>query len=155
MDLALKVFLAEKCGEKGSVFQVIGMYFHIGMRILVFFWKTVNSRYLKVEVHLKLLIFQTNCSQIIYFEISQFEIHGIKINILMFTNGYKWLDRKKGKLKAPWTIANLAKLKQVIQSTAHVSNTDILKYSHVSKDTLDTFPIFISTPYSQTAGISK
>ena len=73
-----------------------------------------NSRYLKVEGHPELLLFQKKlfCSQIIYFEISQFEIHGIEINILTVTNGYKLLKitvriqnnliviRNKGKFKA-------------------------------------------------------
>ena len=35
--LALKVFLAEKMWGKGSVFQVIGIYFYFEMREIVFF----------------------------------------------------------------------------------------------------------------------
>ena len=65
--------------------------FYIEMREIVFFCYTVNSRYLNVEVYSKLYISkQLFRSKIIYFEISQFEIHGIEINILTATNGYKW-----------------------------------------------------------------
>ena len=42
----------------------------------------------------------------------------------------------KEKFKAQRTIENLAKVKQVIQSTTHISNTDILIYSRVSKNIL-------------------
>ena len=44
------------------MFQEIEMYFYIEMKEIVFFGNTVNSRYLKVEVHPKLLIFQSNIS---------------------------------------------------------------------------------------------
>ena len=42
--------------RRWRVFQEIGMYFYIEMR------EIVNSLYLKVEVHPKLLIFQSNFS---------------------------------------------------------------------------------------------
>ena len=44
------------------MFQEVEMYFYIEMREIVFFLKTVNSRYFKVEVHPNLLIFQSNFS---------------------------------------------------------------------------------------------
>ena len=85
--LHLKLFFMKKWG-KGRVFQEVEMYFYIEMRDIVFFWNAVNSRYLKVEVHPKQLIFQFFWSHIIYFEISQFAIHETEINILTVTNGY-------------------------------------------------------------------
>ena len=46
-------------GESGKgVVQVTDMYFYIERREMVFFWNKINSRYLKVEVHLRQLIFQ-------------------------------------------------------------------------------------------------
>ena len=45
------------------MFQEIEMYFYIEMKEFTgFFLNTVNSRYLKVEVHPKLLIFQSTFS---------------------------------------------------------------------------------------------
>ena len=42
--------------------HVTEMYFYIEMRVIVFLFNTVNSRNLKAEVHLRLLIFQSNFS---------------------------------------------------------------------------------------------
>ena len=44
------------------MFQEIEKYFYIEMREIIFFSNTVKSRYLNVEVHPKLLIFQSNFS---------------------------------------------------------------------------------------------
>ena len=58
----LKFFLLKKWGQ-GRVFQETGVYiFIIERREIVFLWNTVSSRYFKVEVHPKLLIFQSNFS---------------------------------------------------------------------------------------------
>ena len=54
------------------------------------------------------------------------------------------------------TVENLAKIKQVIQSTIHMSNTDISKHSRVSKDILQTYLLSLfQLLISQTAGISN
>ena len=44
------------------MFQETEVYFYIEMREIVIFSNTVNSRYLKAEVHPKLLMFQNNFS---------------------------------------------------------------------------------------------
>ena len=58
--LHFKVFLAEKSGGRGGCFKRLRRIVCIEMREIVFFLNTVNSRYLKVEIHPKLLIFQSN-----------------------------------------------------------------------------------------------
>ena len=60
------------------------------MRVIVFFCNTVNSRYLKVEVRPKLLIFQINFSdpRLFILRCKRFEMHGVDKKI----NGYKRLQ---------------------------------------------------------------
>ena len=60
--LHLKFFWLKKIGGKEGVSRDWDVFLYIEMRELVFFWKTVNSRYLKFEVHPKLIIFQNNFS---------------------------------------------------------------------------------------------
>ena len=62
VDLALRVFLAEKSGGRRECFNDLRCIFYVGMREIVFFCNTVSSRYRKVEVHPKVLIFQSNFS---------------------------------------------------------------------------------------------
>ena len=50
--------------------------------------------------------------------------------------GLRGNKRNNEKFKALRTIENLAKIKQVIQSTTHMSNADILKYSRASNNIL-------------------
>ena len=83
----------------------------------------------------------------IYFEISQFEIHGIKMNILTLQttiNGIKltvMIDNNLIGIKTIQISTNHTKFSQNKAGNTinySLSNTDISKYSRVSKEILKT-----------------